>query len=627
MSSARLQSLLQSALGHHKAGRLAAAEAFYKQARALAPRHFDVLHLSGLVAYQEGRMSDAVDLLGRACQVDPKSVAAIMRLGLAQLGVRRVVEAEMNLRRAVELKPDFQEAWDNLAYFLKTQNRLPEALACHEKSVTLGPGSAASWYNFGLSLSLCGRFAEALGCHERALTAEPGFAKARFGRAQALQQLHRIAEAVDEYDRFLLLQPGHHEARSYRLMALHYLDRVSREQLFAEHQAFGRAVGAAPANRFAQAAVPDRRLRVAFLSPDLRSHSISYFLAPLLQHLDRRRFEVVLYHDHFCEDAVSQQLRALASVWRNFVGQPAPVVEATIRADAPDILVDLAGHTGLNRLPLLARRLAPVQVTYLGYPNTTGVAALDYRFTDAIVDPEGEADAFATERLVRFAPTAWAYSPRADAPPVGPTPALTAGRVTFGCFNNPAKITDAVLQLWARVLDAVPGSRLRLKGDGFGQPAVRARYEERLGRCGISVSRVDLLELTATSADHLALYQTVDVAFDTFPYHGTTTTCEALWMGVPVVTLAGNDHRSRVGASLLAAVGHAGWCARTPEEFVGTAVELARDPAALNAIRLNLRPAMAGSPLLDHAGQAERFGTALRAAWVSWCAPGNRRAA
>jgi protein O-GlcNAc transferase len=309
------------------------------------------------------------------------------------------------------------------------------------------------------------------------------------------------------------------------------------------------------------------------------------------------------------------------------VGQPAPVVEATIRADAPDILVDLAGHTGLNRLPLLARRLAPVQVTYLGYPNTTGVAALDYRFTDAIADPEGEAEAFATERLIRFAPTAWAYSPRADAPPVGPAPALTAGHVTFGCFNNPAKITDSGLQLWSRVLAAVPNSRLRLKGDGFGQPAVRARYEERLGRCGISVSRVDLLELTASPVDHLALYQTVDVAFDTFPYHGTTTTCEALWMGVPVISLAGNDHRSRVGASLLTAVGHSGWCARTPDEFVGAAVELAQDPAALNAIRLSLRPAMAASPLLDHVGQAARFGAALRAAWASWCLPGNRRAA
>jgi predicted O-linked N-acetylglucosamine transferase (SPINDLY family) len=619
--------LLQTALAHHRAGRLAEAESLYRQARTLAPQNIDVVLLSGLVAYQAGRVSEAVDLLGRATRLAPRHAAAAMHHGLALLAANRPAEAERQLRLAVEMQPRLSEGWDNLAYFLKTQNRLADAIACHERALALAPDNAGSWYNYGLTLSLCGREQEALACHERALAADPKYAKARFGRAQALQQTHRIAEAVEEYDRFLILQPLHHEARSYRLFALHYLDGVAPARLLEEHRAFGRAVGPPAPSGVTRPADPARRLRLAFLSPDLRNHSVAYFIEPLLRHLDRDRFEVWLYHDHFCEDAVTQRLKALASGWRNFVGQPAPAVMTAIRSDAPDLIVDLAGHTGLNRLPVLARRVAPVQITYLGYPNTTGLPAMDYRFTDETADPSGEADAFATERLVRFAPVAWAYQPAGDAPPVAPPPCVAAGAVTFGCFNNPAKITDATLALWGRVLAAVPGSRLRLKGAGFGQAVVRARYEARLAHSGVAVSRVDLVERTPDAASHLALYHTVDVAFDTFPYHGTTTTCEALWMGVPVVTLTGREHRSRVGTSLLTAAGHPEWCARDGDDFVRIAVALAGDPRRLAAVRQSLRRELEASPLLDHAGQAARFGAALRACWTAWCERSARRAA
>jgi predicted O-linked N-acetylglucosamine transferase (SPINDLY family) len=627
VSPAKLQSLLQTALPHHRAGRLAEAEACYRQARALAPQHAEVLLLSGLVAYQAGRVGEAVDFLGRAARLAPRHAAAAMHFGLALLAANRPLDAERQLRLAVELQPGASDGWDNLAYFLKTQNRLAEALACHERALALAPGNAGSWYNYGLTLSLCGREQEALACHERALVADPKYAKARFGRAQALQQLHRIAEAVADYDRFLILQPLHHEARSYRLFALQYLDGLTPERMLEEHRAFGRAVGPPTPGGAARPADPARRLRVAFLSPDFRSHSVAYFIEPLIRHLDRTRFDVWLYHDHFCEDAVTARLRALAAGWRNFVGQPAAAVTAAIRTDAPDLIVDLAGHTGLNRLPVLARRVAPVQITYLGYPNTTGVPAMDYRFTDETADPPGEADARATERLVRFASVAWAYQPSGDAPPVAPPPAVAAGHVTFGCFNNPAKITDATLALWGRVLAAVPGSRLRLKGTGFGQPVVRARYEARLAHCGVEAARVDLLERTPDSGSHLALYQSVDVAFDTFPYHGTTTTCEALWQGVPVVTLTGREHRARVGTSLLTAAGHPEWCARDGDDFVRIAAALAGDPERLATVRQSLRRELAASPLLDHAGQAARFGAALQACWTAWCGQPARKAA
>lgn len=621
VQSEKLSSLLKIATGHHRAGRLAEAETLYRQARAAAPRDFDVFHLSGLVAQQQGRVADAITWLTRALKVSPENGRCARSLGVMLMEAKRVPEAEQHLRRAVQLKPEDYEGWDRLAYCLKIQDRLAEALVCHEKVVKLKPDYAVGWYNWGLTLSVWGRIADALVCHERALVADPSYALARFGRAQALHQAGRIEEAVAEYGRFLALAPNHFEAHSYRLFALHNLAEISREELFAEHLAFGRAVPAPRPPPFANTGEPKRRLRVACLSPDFRTHSCAYFIEPLLKHLDRSQFEIYLYHDHFREDAVTARFKTYAAVWRNFVGQSGPLVERTIRADAPDILIDLAGHTGMtNRLPLFARRLAPVQITYLGYPNTTGLPAMDYRFTDDWADPAGEADGFATEQLVRFAPSAWTYAPPEEAPEEVVAPSRARGYVTFGCFNNLAKITDPVLALWGRIMAAVPNARLQLKGRGLSEAPVRAAYLERFARVGLASERVDFIERTAGTAEHLALYRDIDIALDTFPYHGTTTTCEALWMGVPVVSLVGDRHMARVGASLLTAVGRPQGLAATPDDYVRIAVDWAVTAERLDPVRNGLRDAMRASVLLDHAGQAERFGGALRTCWAAWCA-------
>jgi protein O-GlcNAc transferase len=624
MLPAKLQSLLQAALVHHKAGRLNEAEALYRQARVGAPKNFDVMHLSGLVAYQQDRMADAAELLTKALRLNPKAAECEMRLGLALMSVGRSTEAEAHLRHAVQVSPKLSEGWDNLAYFLKLRDRLTEAVECHEKAVAAKPANATAWYNYGLTCSVLGRYSEALSCHERALAADANYALARFGRAQVLHQTDRIREAVEDYRNFLRLQPRNYEARSFMLFALHSLEGVSREELFAEHVEYGRAVGNAASVTFGNARDAGRPLRVGILSPDLRVHSCAYFIEPLVAHLDRANFDLYLYHDHFREDAASERLRSYGKAWRNFVGQPHSAVEKVIRADAPDVLIDLAGHTGLsNRLPLFAKRLAPVQITYLGYPNTTGVPAMDYRFTDALADPVGEADAFATEKLIRFSTTAWAYSPPPDAPDPNTRQPVDAGVVTFGCFNTPSKISDQVLSLWSEVLNAVPNSRLLLKGSGFSNPEVRTRYLARVAGLGIAPERIDLLERTPDTVSHLKIYDRVDVALDTFPYHGTTTTCEALWMGVPVVTFAGDRHMSRVGVSLLNAAGHTEWIATTAAEYVRIAAELAGNSEQRKLWRATLRDDLRRGPLLDHKGQAEKFGAALRACWMTWCERGE----
>jgi predicted O-linked N-acetylglucosamine transferase (SPINDLY family) len=281
-------------------------------------------------------------------------------------------------------------------------------------------------------------------------------------------------------------------------------------------------------------------------------------------------------------------------------------------------LIDLAGHSSLNRLPIFAKRLAPVQITYLGYPNTTGLPAIGHRLVDETTDPPGEADALAIEQLVRFSPCAWTWEAPADAP----MPAMTdpSAPLTFGSFNNFLKTTDEVLSTWAEILARVPGSRLLLKSPYFEDSEVHSSAMERLVAAGISSDRVELLGFVASPAAHLELYSRLDVALDPFPYNGTTTTCEALWMGVPVVNLVGDRHASRVGLSLLSATGHADWAVETREDYISKAVELASERPLREKLRNTLRIDMEKSPLGDHVGQAARFEAAIRGAWREWCA-------
>lgn len=620
LSSQQLTHRLNEALAHHKAGRLDRAEAIYRQLAAAAPKVALVFDLWGQLADVQGRTEDAAKYYLQAYRIDGRSFPVLVRLAQALVSLGRPRDAETFLRRYLETSPSNFEAWNALGFILKLQNRVIEALACHEKAVTLNPKFVEGWVHYGLTLGVIGEGAKALQRYERALELDPKNAAARYGRAETLQKVYRHEEALAEYETYLKLVPDNFEARSYRLFALQNDENITREQLFAEHVAYGNLVGRGPTVLPDYDYSPDKRLRVAILSPDLRTHSCAYFLEPLLKHLDGAQFEVYLYHDHFREDEMSQRLKKYGAVWRNFVGQSLPVVERAIRRDKPDILVDLSGHIGVSiRLPILAKRLAPVQITYLGYPDTTGVPAMDYRLTDPTVDPPGEADAFATEKLIRFSSVAWAYQPPHDAPDVAPLPCLTNGYVTFGCFNSPTKFTDALYRAWAQVLERVANSRLLLKGRDFESADIRAVLLGRMQRCGVPIDRLDLVPRNETTAEHLAQYGRIDLALDTFPYNGTTTTCEAMWMGRPVITLRGGRHAARVGSSLLAQVGRSDWIAQSTEEYVRIATALASAPEAMRAHAAELRPRMSASTMLDHPQQSRRFAETLRNCWRERC--------
>jgi protein O-GlcNAc transferase len=613
----KLQRLIQDAMSHLQGGRLDAAARLCAQARAMAPKGFDAHWLSGVVALKQERLPDAAKWLADAHKITPSHAGCSLRLGFAFVRLGQHAEAEAALRSALKASPGDAEAWDTLGFVLRVRGKLEDSIAAHRRAVELQPKRSLSWHNLGNALQFAGKPGEALGAQEKATACDPGSVTALHGRALALQACHRIPEALEAYGEVLRMAPGHHASRSLRLMALNYVDGIGRGEMFAEHAAFGAAVGTARSRVFPNSADPARRLRVAFLSPDLRTHSVAYFLEPLLTHLGRSRFEVYLYHDHFTEDAVSERLRQRAEVWRNFVGVADAAVEAAVRADQPDILIDLAGHTGMNRLALLSRKLAPVQIGYLGYPNTSGMDSIDYRLVDPVTDPVGDADPLHTERLVRFADTAWSYAPSPESP--APGKGSGAGSLTFGSFNNFAKVTDKTLFAWSKVLGLVRDSRLRIKNTGLDDPAVTQQIRERLVRADIDLSRVDLAGRTAGVAGHLAQYQDIDVALDTFPYNGTTTTCEALWMGVPVVTLSGDRHASRVGASLLTAIGHPGWVARSWDDYVARAAMLAADRRNGLVGGSALRESMKNSPLMDHPGQADKFAQALLECWGAWC--------
>lgn len=606
MSSATAARLLAQACEHHRAGRLAAAAAGYARVLALQPDHFDALQLSGNVALKQGRPAEAAARFSSALRVKPGAVACLALLGMARRELGQLDAAESALRQALALDPDCSDAAMVLAQILARIGRLPEAAGLFERVTRSRPASALAWVGLGSVLLQLGRAPGAVTCLTRALSIDPNHPQARYYRAQAYQQTHDTAAALADYDAQLARDPAHAGAHSFRLFLLHYRDDLTPGQLSAEHLRFGRLFPRAPAARPAAAPLPGGRLRVGFLSPDFRQHAVASFISPLLRHLDRNAFDVFLYHDHCIVDDVTRRLQSLPVHWRNLAGMNDDAVEPLIRGDGLDVLVDLAGHTGFNRLPLYARRLAPAQVTYLGYPDTTGLAEMDWRLTDAFADPPGASDGLHTETLVRFAPTAWCYEPPAAAPAVSPGPAARGGPVTFGSFNNLSKLNDATLLLWRRLLDRVPRSRLLLKGLRLDESALRAR----LARLGFDPGRIVLSPPRPSVVDHLDAYRDIDIALDPFPYNGTTTTCEALWMGVPVVTLAGDRHAARVGVSLLNAVGCPDWIAATPDDYLAIAAGLADGASGID--RASLRAGMRASPLLDHAGQARRLGLALR---------------
>ncbi len=526
-----------------------------------------------------------------------------------------------SLRRAVAAQPEDSPTRFAYAFALSEAKRWGDAVAQYERLLKADPSYIPALINLADAVSRAGYPRRAIALYSKVLEREPDYAEVHSNLGNMYKNMGRAAEGLVHYRRAVALKPSFLPGLNNLLFASHYVPSAAPERLFEDHKAGGRVIAGGAAVPAAPACDrdPDRVLRVGYLSADFRNHPVATFIEPVLAAHDRDRFVAIAYSNTDANDEVTARIEAAVDLWRDVLPLSDAALADRIRADKVDILVELSGHTADNRLPVMARRPAPVQVTYLGYPDTTGIPAIGYRLTDRWADPPGAADALATEKLVRLPHGFLCYRPPAGLPDIGPLPALAAGHVTFASFNNLAKTHAGVIETWADILHAVPGSRLRLKSRTFHGGGVRDYFHDAFADCGIDRDRVDLLGVTATLAAHLDQYNGVDIALDTFPYNGATTTCEALIMGVPVVTFAGPIHAGRVGASLLSSYGMADQLATDRDDYIARAVALAGDNARLAGLHRDLRGRVRGAPSSDPARFTRDVEAAYRDMWAAFC--------
>jgi predicted O-linked N-acetylglucosamine transferase (SPINDLY family) len=638
-------------MAHHEAGQLAAAQAGYRAVLARDPACVEALHYCGQLAFQVAQYPSAAELMGRAAALAPDDPVLLGNLGETLRQLHRLDEALARFRRSLALKPGDPIVCNNLGNALTTLGRYDEAVACYRQALAARPGYANAHNNLGNLHRQRRAFAEAEACFRRALELAPRFVEALNNLGTVLFVLGRLDEATDAFERALALRPDadlwnnlggvlarcgraddalaafrravalapqRADLHSNLVFALNYCPAETPESLRAEqrrwHERHGRPHAAAAAVPHTNDRSPERRLRIGYVSPDFRDHVVGRNLLPLFRHHARAAFEIVCYAHVPQPDAVTAEFRRLADGWRDIAPLSDGQLAATIRADGIDVLVDLALHTAKNRLLAFARRPAPVQVSFAGYPGGTGLETMDAHLTDPFLEPPGDAPETGPDMPFRLPHSFWCYAPAGPEPDVGPLPAATLGHVTFGCLNNLAKINPPVIRLWCDVLRALPDARFALLS-----PAGRHRRDllAAFAAGGVTEDRIHVVEHRPLHG-YLGAYRGIDIALDTFPYNGHTTSLDAFGMGVPVVTLVGVTPVARAGWSQLSNLGLPELAATTPADFVRIVVALARDLPRLAALRAGLRARLERTPLADAAGFARGIEAAYRTLWRRW---------
>jgi protein O-GlcNAc transferase len=636
----------------HDLGRFAAAEACYRRALELRSYHAPTWNNLGIALRDQGRTDEAVACYERALALAPDYAEAHFNLGNARKEQGRLTEAIASYRQALRLNPDVAEVHTNLGAAWETQGQPVEAAACYQRVVDLRPHDPLAFYNLGAALFKQGRLDEAIASYRQALRLNPDAPESHNNLGTALAMKSQPVAAATCFQRALELKPDYVEAHNN--LGNTWKDRARHEEALAcfrralaldpdytpahsnlvftlllcpdqDPHALGQALRAWAAQHAAPLATrirphgndrnPDRRLRIGYVSPDFRQHVVGRNVLPLLREHDHTACEIFCYSGVMIPDAVTEQFRSYADHWRPCAGLNDTQLAAQIRADQIDILLDLSLHTAGNRLQVFAEKPAPVQVTWAGYPGSTGLSTIDYRLTDPYLDPPGADDAWYVEESVRLPHSFWCYEPPDDAGPVNALPALDRGYLTFGCLSNFCKVTRPMLRLWAQVLRRVADARLVLLADeGSHRDDVRAL----LAAEGVATDRVSFVP-RQNRPEYLATYGSLDLGLDTFPYNGHSTSLDSLWMGVPVVTLVGQTAVARAGLSQLTNLGLAELVAQSPTEFVEISTALAHDLPRLAGLRAALRERMRASPLMDTPRFARDVEAAYRQMWRRWC--------
>ena len=611
----------------YTSGDRAAAAALAERMLSRDEKNAAAHHVLGLLAYHDNRFGDADQHL-QAAIVHSSASAELHANHAAVLRKQgRLADAEAAARIALTIDADCISAHNNLGNILRDAGRYDEGAQHFRTAVRLAPGFTDAWVNLAWLLSLAGHAQQAEDAARHAIACDSANADAHNNLGLALMRQGRLAEAEAALRQALALRPDFALPHSNILFCLNYRPDISAEEVFAEYRRWDRqhAQDLLPKDAvFELDRTPTRKLRVGYVSPDFRQHAVALFAEPLLANHDRSEVELHCYSEVAAPDAVTERFRALADHWHNTVGLSDADLSAQVRRDGIDILVDLAGHTAGNRLLTFARKPAPIQVTYLlGHGYSSGLSAMDAFLADTELAPPGSDDLF-SEQVIRLSRIPLAYEPPADMPDVAPLPACANGYVTFGYFGRTVRLNDGVLAAWARILHAVPDSRLMLNSAPFGEAAGRERMAARFAALDIDADRL-LLTFTSPQPRTWAAYGEIDIALDPFPHNAGTTTIEALWQGVPVVSLAGRPTVGRFGAAILHAVGLDDWVVHDVDAYVARAVAAAKDVAALAELRATLRPRFAASPLRDARGLAREVEAAYRALWRKWCWATKRR--
>ena len=586
-------------------------------------------HLSlGAGLEAAGDRSAAARCYAAALAIDPGNAHANYNLGKLMFIEHAYAQAGHHLRAALERKPEFPEAHVVLSSLHDALGDHGAAAASLETALRQKPDYAGAWYNYATTLVKLDRLAEAEAAARRAISFDPEFLSAYTFLGDFLRSDARLGEAIEMFQKARAVAGGGIALEQAELHALNYFDGISDQTLFEKHcQAGARIETAYPARflRPANSRDPERRLRIGYLSRDFRRHPVALFLIPALERHDRSGFEVYCYSSGADTDDVTAQVRLLTDHWLDAATLSHAELADAIHRDGVDILVDLLGHAGTSNLAVFAQQPAPVQVSWLGYLNTTGLKRMQYRLCDAVSDPPGISDQLHTEALVRLPHGQWCYRPyrmqelsMRHAPEL---PCRRKGFITFGSFNHQIKLSPAALALWMRILRQQPDSRMVILGVPGGAPQDRLLGEFTRGE--IAASRITIVPPVPLDA-YFRWFDEVDLALDSTPYSGGTTTCDTLWMGVPVVTLAGTWSAARSGASIMTTVGLKDWIARSADEYVELALKFARDEATLTELRRSLRRRMQESPLMDELGFARNLESAYRGMWRTWCTATER---
>lgn len=550
---------------------------------------------------------------------DGSSLQQLVRRVHTHTNQGQFVEAEAICRQILAAFPDQVETLVNLAIVLLRQNKLEEAAAAAQRAFHLRPTAPEAHNAMGNIYLQRTRFDHALQCYEQAIALQPGRASFHSNRGSALQLVGRLDDALVEFDKAIELQPGFVTAEANRLFALHFHPAYGPEEILNELRKWAGRIEAdlhSPVRPRRNDRPFDRRLRIGYVSPHFRDHCLGRLMLPIVREHDRDGFEIFFYSDSTRHDQMTEAFRAQADRWRDTPGLSDDALAEQIREDRIDILLDLTLHMSGSRLLTFAREPAPMQVTYGGYPSSTGLQEMDYRLTDPYLDPPGEQDHWYVERSIRLPDCFWCYAPPPPHPPVGPLPCDQSGFITFGCLNNFMKVNEGVLRLWAHVLSCVENSRLLLLAP---EGSARQRTLQVFELHGIASDRIEYVAHQPQSA-YLRTYDRIDIGLDTFPYNGHTTNLDAFWMGVPVVTRVGRTAVARAGFSQLSNLGLTDLAAQTAEDFVSTATALATNRDRLRAIRRELRQRMRDSPLTD----ARRFTRNMESSLRQMCRDGSR---